>query len=144
MYRAIKSNPLSISDAATLRRPATVVRDRRDVADRLHLDTDRLQRADRRLAAGTRPLDLHLDAPQAVRLRGVARVDCRLGRRERRSLARPLEADAAGARPRDHIPFGVGDRDMRVVERRVDVHVSVVDDALLAALLERLAGGLFS
>src|SRR5262249_11355766 len=48
------------------------------------------------------------------------------------------EADAAGARPRNHRPLGIGDRDRRVVERRVDVRVSVVDDALLAALLERL------
>jgi hypothetical protein len=35
-------------------------------------------------------------------------------------------------------PFGIGDGDRRVVERGVDVRVSVVDDALLAALLERL------
>ena len=61
-----------------------------------------------------------------------------LRRRERRPLARSLEADAAGARPRHHVAFGVGDRHRRVVERGVDVRQPVMDDALLAALLERL------
>ena len=62
----------------------------------------------------------------------------RLRRRERRALARALEADAAGARPRHDVALGVGDRHRRVVERGVDVRQPVVDDALLAALLERL------
>src|SRR4029077_15924344 len=53
-------------------------------------------------------------------------------------LARALEADAAGARPRHHVALGVGDRHRGVVERGVDVGQTVVDDPLLAALLERL------
>src|SRR5690606_22850437 len=44
------------SHAAPLRRAAAVVRNRRDVADRLHVHADRLQRPDRGLAAGARPL----------------------------------------------------------------------------------------
>src|SRR6185436_8881392 len=46
-----------------LRRPATVVRDRRDVADRLHVDADRLQRAHGRLAAGARAGDADFERP---------------------------------------------------------------------------------
>src|SRR5262249_49715209 len=57
---------------------------------------------------------------------------------ERRPLARPLEADAAGARPGDDVALSVGDRHHGVVERRLDMRQAVVDDALLAALLERL------
>ena len=84
------------------------------------------------------PLTRTSSRAQPVGLGGVAGVDRGLGRRERRPLARPLEADAAGARPRDHVAFCVGDRDVRVVERGVNVHVAMMDDALLAALLERL------
>src|SRR5262249_23762716 len=87
---------------------------------------------------GARALHAHLEGPHAEGFRGVARGDRRLRRRKRRPLARSLEADAAGARPRHHVPLGIGDGDRRVVERRVDVREPVVDDALLAALLERL------
>ena len=79
------------------------MRNRRDVADRLHLEADRLQRADRRLAAGAGALDAHFERAHAEGLGGVAGGDRRLRRRERRALARALEADAAGARPRDHV-----------------------------------------
>ena len=61
-----------------------------------------------------------------------------LGRRERRSLARAFEADAAGARPRHHVAFRVGDGHRGVVEGGVNVRQAMVHDALLAALLERL------
>src|SRR5688572_14542264 len=132
------------SDPSPLRRAAAVVRNRGDVADRLHLDADRLQRADGGLAAGAGPLHAHVDRAQSVRLGPVAGVDGRLRRRERRALARALEADAAGARPRDDVPLLVGDRDLRVVEGGVNVRQSVMDDALLAALLERLARGLLA
>src|SRR3954470_3558555 len=129
-----------------LGRPAAVVRNRRDVADRFHFEADSLQRTDCRLAAGTRTLDADVERAHADGLRGVAGVQRRLRRRERRALARALEADPAGARPRDDVALGVGDRHGRVVERRVDVRQPVVHDALLAALLEgllALAGGAF-
>src|SRR6185436_13186011 len=143
MYLAILCSPLyycwrALLDPPPLRRPAAVVRDRRDVADRLDVDADRLQRANRRLAPCARSLDAHLDAAQAHRLGGVARRDRRLRRRERRPLARPLEADSARARPRHHRALGIGDGDDRVVERGLDVRVAVVHYPLLAALLEGL------
>src|SRR6476660_1971642 len=146
MYRA-KTNTsslklqiyeLTISYSPALRRAAPVVRDRCDVADGLHLDADGLQGANRGFASGAGPLHLYVDRPQPIGLRGVARVDGGLRCRKGRPLPRSLEADAAGARPGNHVPLGIGDRDVRVVERGVDVHVAMMDDALLAALLEGL------
>src|SRR5687768_7551652 len=101
MYRAINSILSALSNSATLRGTAAVVGNRRDVADRLHLDANRLQRADRRLAAGPRSLHAHLYGPQPIRLGRIAGIHRGLRRGEWRSLARALEADAAGARPRD-------------------------------------------
>src|SRR5262249_18951418 len=92
------------------------------------------------------PLHAHVERPHADALGRVAGVERGLRGCERRALARPLEADAAGARPRHHVAFGVGDGHRGVVERGVDVRQPVVDDALLAALLEGLlplAGGTF-
>jgi hypothetical protein len=63
-----------------------------------------------------------------------------------RALARPLEADSAGARPRDHIPLGVGNRHHGVVKRCLNLRETMVDDPLLAAFLEGLfplSGGAF-
>src|SRR4029079_17054982 len=89
-------------------------------------------------AAGARALHADLDAAHAEGLRRIARGDRRLCCRERSALARPLEADAAGARPGHDRPFRIGDGNDRVVERGLDVRKAVVHDALLAALLERL------
>src|SRR5918996_5588647 len=45
-------------------------------------------------------------------------------------LARALEPHVAGARPRERVPLQVRDRDDRVVERRLDMRLTV-DDVLL-------------
>ena len=73
------------------------MRDRRDVLDRLDVEATGCERADRRLTAGSRPLHLHVDAPDTVLLRQLRRVLRRNLRRERRSLAGALETDAPGA-----------------------------------------------
>src|SRR4030095_13970411 len=125
-------------DAATLGRPATVVRNRRDVANRLYLDAHRLQRTNRRLTTRPWPLHSHVDRAKTIGLGGVACAHRSLRRGKRRPLPGTLEADASCARPRDHVALGVGDGDLRVVERGVDVHVTVMHHTLLAALLERL------
>src|SRR5262245_66168956 len=71
-------------------------------------------------------------------------------RRERRALARALESDAPGRRPREDVALGVGDRDDRVVERGVDRRHPVRDvllfllggaDALTLGGLGALLGG---
>src|SRR5262245_57510224 len=94
---------------APLGRPATVVRDRGDVADRLDLDAGRLQRADRGLAPAARALDAHVAGAQARLLGGVGAGGRGLLRREGRPLARALEAERARARPGDHVALEVGD-----------------------------------
>src|SRR5688572_32231876 len=45
----VGSWPCHSLDPASLRRPASVVRDGRDVADRLHVDADRLRSEERRV-----------------------------------------------------------------------------------------------
>ena len=70
---------------------------------------------------GPGPADAHFDVLHAVFLRGVAGL---LGgdlRGERRALARAAEAAAARGRPGQRVALAVGDRDDRVVERRVHV-----------------------
>src|SRR5690606_6841126 len=99
-------------------------------------------RTDRRLTAGAGALDEHVDLLHAVLL-GLARGV--LGghlRGVRRGLARALEAHVACRRPGDHRTVGVGDRHDGVVERALDVRVSVRDVLLFlaAALLGPRAG----
>src|SRR5262245_42257833 len=101
-----------------------VVRLRGHVLDAEDLEPRGLERADRRLAARARALDEDLDLLEAVlhALAG-ARVGGHL-RRERRRLARALEAGRAGGLPDDDVALGVGERDDRVVERRLDVRLA--------------------
>src|SRR5439155_15170627 len=107
------------------------MRNRRHVLDRGDLESRRLQRADGRLTAGPRPLHPHLDALHP----GVQRLARRrLGRdlrRERRALARALEADLARAGPREHVAVRVRDRADGVVEAGVDVRDAIRADALV-------------
>src|ERR1043166_8503862 len=62
------------SDPAPLRRAAAVVRDRRHVLDGLDVEAAGGEGADGGLAAGARPLDLDVDAADAVLLRELGRV----------------------------------------------------------------------
>src|SRR5712671_1805407 len=116
-----------VSDSTALGRAAAVVRRGGDVLDQPDLQAGGLQRTDRGLAAGARPLDEDVDLADAVLLRLAAGVLGGELRGERRRLARALEADVTGAGPRDHVPLRVGDRDDRVVERALDVGVAVRD-----------------
>src|SRR5205085_9384616 len=77
-----------------------------------------------RLAAGARPLDEDLDLLEAVlhALAGAG-VGGHLGR-ERRRLARALEARRAGRLPGDDISVLVRQRHDGVVERRLDVRLA--------------------
>src|SRR5678815_994332 len=121
-------------DATTLARPAAVVRHRSDVSDEVDLEARGVERAQRRLAAGARAVDVDRDVADAVLhrlLRGVLGGELR---GERRRLARALEAAGTGRRPRDDVAADVGDRDDRVVERRRDVGdagLDVLPDLLL-------------
>src|SRR4029079_328700 len=137
------------SDRAPLGGAAAVVRDGGDVGDRGDLESGRLEGADRLLAAGARTLHvdpalsraaartLHvdLDLAHAVLHRPLAGAIGRQRGRVRRALAGALEAGHAGGAPADDRAVEVGDRDDRVVERRLDVDVPLGDVLLLAASL---------
>src|SRR5690606_34211749 len=99
-----------------LRRPAAVVRNRGHVLDGLDLQAGGGKRLDRRLAARTRALDLHVDPTQAEGERLAGALLGSDGRRERRGLLRTLEPGLAGRAPRDRVAVGIRDRDERIVE----------------------------
>src|SRR5690242_11010261 len=126
---------------APLRWAATVMRNRRDVGNAADLQTDRVQRAHRRFAARPRALDAHFDVLDAALLRCAPGALGRDLRGERRRLARALEAGVAGGRPRERVALAIGDRDDRVVERRVDMR-DTLGDVLLYLLARARGGGL--
>src|SRR3954447_23707737 len=120
------------SGPAALRLTAAVVGYGRDIFDRGDLDAGLLNAANRSVATGTRTLHLHFDSAEAVFHRGAGRLfRCHL-RSERRALARTLEADAAGRRPRDDVALCIGDRHDRVVEGALDVDDTDSDVLALA------------
>src|ERR1700736_3893388 len=127
----------AISDSAALRRTATVVRNRRDVADGADFKSRRSQRTHRRFTARARPSHAHVDRAQTVVARLVGCIDGRLLRGERCALTRPAEAERTRTLPRQRIALAVGDRHDRVVERRLNVN-QTVRNILAFALLELL------
>src|SRR5947207_2236343 len=104
---------------------ASVVRDGGHVLNRADLQAGGLQGADGRLAAGPRTADEDLDRAHAVLERLLGGRFGGLLRGERRGLAAALEALGAGRTPRDDVAVQVADRDDRVVERALDVSLSV-------------------
>src|SRR5438105_10856137 len=126
-------------NTAPFARTHAVVGLRRNVFHPEDLEARRLQRADRGLASRPRALDEDLDLLQPV-LHALARA--RVGgylRGERCGLARALEAGRTRGLPRDHVSFLVGQRDDRVVERRLDVRLA--DGDVLADAPPRAAPG---
>src|SRR4029078_1596034 len=101
---------------------------------------------DRGLAAGAGTLHEDFDLLHAL-LDALARGGVsRHLRSEGGRLARALEAGAAGGLPRDHVAFAVGQRDDRVVERRLDVRLAdrdVLLDLAAAALGATRSGHYF-
>src|SRR5689334_6737643 len=120
--------------AATLRRPAAVVRNRRHIRDARDLQSYGVQRAHRRFTAGARALDAHLDILHAAFLRSAAGALGSDLRGEGRRLAGALESGVTGSGPGERVALPIGDRDDRVIERRVDM-----GDALGDVLLDFLA-----
>src|SRR5918994_7289787 len=129
---------LSTSDAPLLGRATTVMRDRRHVFDARDLQSAAIQRADRGFASRPRAAHADFDGAQAVFLGRYARLLRRHLRGERRALARAAKTGAARRRPGERVALPVGDRDDRVVERRVDMRHAVGNLAL--RLLARLRG----
>src|SRR5262245_57711344 len=109
------------SHPPALARPASIVRDRRHIADRGDLKADRLQRPQRRLAARARPHHLDVEHLHAVLHRLLAGVLGRHLGRIRGRLARALEAHGPGRRPGNGIALRVGNGDHGIVEGGADV-----------------------
>src|SRR6476659_10693719 len=122
-------------DAAPLGRAAAVVRDWGNVGDGADFETGGLQRPDGLLATGAWALHVDLDLAHAVLHRPLGGAIGRQRGRVRRALAGALEAGRAGGAPADDRAVEVGDRDDRVVERRLDMDVPLGDVLLLAAAL---------
>jgi len=123
--------------AAPLRRPASIVRNRRKVFDRANFDTGCRQRANRRLTSRARPADPHIYRAHTMIARHVGSVGRGLLCSEWRSLARSAKAERARTLPRNHIPRHIGDGHDGVIERRLHMHKSV-RNVLAFFLLERL------
>src|SRR5438270_5513364 len=66
LWSGISSHMMSILDAALFRRTATVVRNRRNVADQSEIESDRLERAHRGLASRAGTFDEDLDFFESV------------------------------------------------------------------------------
>src|SRR6185437_6986414 len=118
-----------------LGRPATVVRQRRNIFDGLDGQAGGLQGGDGGLAARTGPFDAHFDLLE-TELGGAfgGHLGGALGG-EGRALATALEADRSRRGIAQRIAVGVGDGDNRVVERRLDVGHAPADVASLLAFL---------
>src|SRR5207244_3168013 len=107
------------SNAAALPGSAAVVGHGRYVLYARDLEARGREGADRGLAPRARTLHEHVHLLESVFLSASSRL---LGGElcgERRGLARALEADVAGARPRQRVALEIGDRDDRVVEGRL-------------------------
>src|SRR3954467_2449767 len=126
-------------NTATLLRAAAVVRDRRDVRDRVDPDAQRGERTHRGLAARAGATDLDVQVLDPLLHGGAAGHFRRDLRGERRRLARALEALAAGGGPAQGVALAVGDRDDRVVEG--GVHVADTVRHVLANLLAHTLRG---
>src|SRR5579863_8877957 len=127
------------SDAAALWRTAAVVRDRRYVADDDDVQARGGESSHGGFAAGAGTLYANLDALHAVLIARDTRGGKRgLLRSVGRALTRTLEADRARRGPAHCAAIGIGDRDLRVVERRGDVHQAVRNGAALTLFLEFL------
>src|SRR5262245_8616646 len=115
MVRAKKSH------ATTLSRPAAVMRNRCDVADRSNREPGCLQRTQCRLAARTGTGYFNFKSTHAVLLRllgGIFGGDLRsVGRR----LTRALKTHGPGRRPGDRVALRVGNGDHGIVERGGDM-----------------------
>lgn len=112
-------------DASLLARSTTVVRDWRAIFNRFDIQPSGLQRGNRAFATAAGSSHLDLDVFHAE-------FDCLLGRLlrsqlagKRRTLSTSFETARARAGPTESIAFCVGDGDLSIVERRIDVHDAV-------------------
>src|SRR4029077_286689 len=109
------------SHPTTFTRPAPVVRDRGDVADRSNRKTGGLQRTQRRLPARPGARNLNFKRAHAVLLRLLGGIFSSNLRGIRRRLARALETHGPRRRPGNRVALSVGNGDHCIVERGRDM-----------------------
>ena len=108
-------------DATALLWPATVVRQRRHVFNRLDFQAGALQGSDRAFPTAAGSANLHVDFLHTAfdRLIGDLLRGHLAG--EGSALTTAFESACAGAGPAKHVALGVGNGDRRVVECRLDM-----------------------
>src|SRR6185295_1793383 len=121
-------------------RPASVMWNRRRIADRANLDAGSLQRPYCRVAPRPRALDIHFKRPHPDFARAIGRRHRSLLGRERGSLARSFEAQRTGAGPAHDISLEIGNGDDRIVERRLNVGDSTRNNLLFFFLSDFFLG----
>ena len=119
--------------SSSFRRPASVVRNGRDIPNRAHFNSRGSQRAHRRLSARSWTAHPHVHASDAMIPRHVRGIRCRLLRGERCSFARPAKPQRSRTLPRQNVPIHVRNRHDRVIEGCL--HVSQPMRHVLALLL---------
>jgi len=112
--------PQIVLDAPPFARTASIVGNRRCIFDLLHGDPRRLQGSDCRFATRARPLHANLNFLNPILRSLFGSLLCRHLTSKRGAFPRSLEATRSGTRPTNRVTLGIGDRHLRVVERRLD------------------------
>ena len=118
------------SDAATLRRTTTVVRQRRDVFNRLNRQTSLNERRNRQVATATRSLDANVHFLHTKLLRFIGGLLSSHLTGKRRALTTTLKSARASGSPAKRVALHVGNRHIRVIETNLDVNDSARDVSL--------------
>jgi hypothetical protein len=97
------------------------VRDRRDILNQVDLQAGGLKRPQCGFPSGSWPFDIDVNGSDAM-FHGLlgSVIRCHL-RGKRGTLPGALKPLCAGAGPGDYISLGIGDRDDRIVECRLDM-----------------------
>ncbi len=104
-----------------LARATAVVRQGRDVFDRLNFQASGFQRGDRTFAAAAGTFYFYVDVLHAKLARLLSHLLGSTLAGKRSALAASFEPARAGAGPTERVALGIGDRDRRVVEGRYDM-----------------------
>ena len=112
------------SNTPSFRRSATVVRNRRNIADCHHSDSRVMDRSDCRFATATGTFDANFALRHSGFQRFAGGFRSGLLRGKRSAFARASESARARRRLRDQIAFHIGNRNQRVVKRRRNHHDS--------------------
>src|SRR3569833_2906890 len=129
---------IDASNPPALARTATIVRDRRHVANRCDGEARGLQRTKRRLTTRTGTSNFNLERAHPMFLRLLRDVFGRDLCGIRGRLARALEPHRSGRRPGDGVALRVGNGDGGVVKRRIHVRHARCN---VLALTAAYAGG---